>query len=63
MGGEVGDRGGETTWLPAAVHDRVTIRVSEPVRLRDYYRRLGAEAEVVAGDWVRVDGDRQAIEL
>ena len=53
---------GETASPPAATRDRVAIRVSEPVRLRDYYRRLGAEAEVVDGEWVRVEGDRYAIE-
>ena len=57
------DRGGETSWPPTTARNRVTIRVSEPVRLRDYYRRLGAKAEVVDGEWVRVEGDRQAIEL
>jgi len=53
---------GETAWPPAVVRDRVGIRVSEPVRLRDYYRRLGAEAEVIDGEWVRVEGDRHAIQ-
>jgi hypothetical protein len=57
------DRVGEAARPPAAAHGRVTIRVSEPVRLRDYYRRLGAEAEIIDDESVRVEGDRDAIEV
>jgi len=59
----VSDRGGETARPPAAAHGRVTIRVSEPVRLRDYYRRLGAQAEIIDGKWVQVEGGRDAIKV
>ena len=38
----------ETVALPESGGKRLWIHVSEPVRLRDYFRRLGVHAEIVA---------------
>jgi hypothetical protein len=38
----------ETVSLPEIAGKRLWIQVSEPVRLRDYFRRLGVRAEIVA---------------
>lgn len=54
---------GKTALPVNGARDRVRIRVSGPTRLRDYFLRLGAHAEVVGEETVLVEGDRHAIGL